>query len=141
MPTFTGIFTQVAIDHLLTIPEQKPPAECLLDAVVDFDITKAVVIDTPLLYPEDPPPQRELQKVLVVGTARIIIKYSADVPDQQVHAAHFEIPFNALIEWPGGPPQGTPICIEPVIEKTKFCLLDDRRIFKVIVVRLDVYTE
>lgn len=110
----------------------------MLDYVIDFDITKAVVIDTPLLCPENE--EQELQKVLVVGTVKIIVKYSANEPTQQVHAAHFEIPFNTLIEWCGGPPQGTEICIEPVVEKAKFCLLDGRRIFKVIVVRLDVYT-
>ncbi|WP_418792495.1 SPOCS domain-containing protein [Phosphitispora sp. TUW77] len=138
MPTFTGIYQEIAIDHQLVIPEIKPPAECILDVIINFDITKAVVIDTPLLYPEDP--NLELQKVLVVGTAKIIVKYAADVPDQQVHAAHFDVPFHALIEWPDGPPQGTPICVEPVIEKSRFCLIDGRHIFKIIVVRLDIYT-
>lgn len=137
MPTFTGIYKEIAIDDLLSIPPQKPEAECLLDSVIDFDITKAVVIDTPLVCPETPTEQ--LQKVLVVGTVKIIVKYSAAEPTQQVHAAHFEVPFNALIEWCGGPPQGTEICVEPVVEKAKFCLQDGRRIFKVIVVRLDVY--
>lgn len=139
MPTFTGIYTEIALDHELVIPPQKPPAECLLDVVVDFDITKAVVIDTPLRTPENP--TLELQKVLVVGTAKIIIKYVADVPDQQVHGAHFDVPFCTIIEWPGGPPQGTEICIEPVVEKSRVCLTDGRRIFKIIVVRLDVYTK
>lgn len=138
MPTFTGIFGELAIDHPLVIPPYKPPAEALLDVIVDFDITKAVVIDTPLLYPEDP--TLNLQKVLIVGKATLIIKYVADLPDQQVHGAHFEVPFCTLIEWPGGPPQGTPICVEPVIEKKEVCLLDGRHIFKVILVRFDIFT-
>jgi hypothetical protein len=138
VPTFTGIYQEIAIDHELVIPPYKPPAEAILDAVVDFEITKAVVIDTPLLYPENP--TLPLKKVLVLGQANIIVKYVADVPDQQVHGAHFEVPFCTLIEWPGGPPQGTAICIEPVIEKSLFCLEDGRRIWKIIIVRLDVYT-
>lgn len=138
MPTFTGIFTEIAIDGQLVIPEHKPPAECLLDTVIDFDISKTVVIDTQLVVPENPALQ--LKKVLIVGVAKIIVKYVADVPDQQVHAAHFELPFNALIEWPGGPPQGTAICVEPVVEKSTLCLQDSRKIFKIIIVRLDVYT-
>jgi len=138
MPTFTGIFTEIALDSQLVIPEHKPPAECLLDTIIDFHISKTVVIDTPLVVPENPALQ--LKKVLIVGVAKIIVKYVADVPDQQVHAAHFELPFNALIEWPGGPPQGTAICVEPVVEKSTLCLQDDRKIFKIIIVRLDVYT-
>lgn len=138
MPTFTGIYSEIALDSQLVIPSHKPPAECLLDTIIDFEITKAVVINTPLVYPEDPTLQ--LKKVLIVGVAKIIVKYVADVPDQQVHGAHFEVPFNALIEWPDGPPQGTSICVEPVVEKSVLCMQDDRKIFKIIIVRLDVYT-
>lgn len=138
MPTFTNFFTEIVIDHNLVIPDHKPPAECLLDSVIDFDITKAVVFDTPLESPEIT--GVILRKALVVGVAHIIVKYVADCPDQQVHGAHFDVPFNALIEMPDGPAQGTNICIEPVIEKSVFCLIDGRRISKIIVVRLDVYT-
>lgn len=138
MPTFTNFFTEIVIDHNLVIPDIKPPAECLLDTVIDFDITKAVVFDTPLISPEIT--GVPLRKALVVGVAHIIVKYVADVPDQQVHAAHFDVPFNALIEMPDGPTQGTNICVEPVIEKSVFCLEDGRRISKIIVVRLDIYT-
>ena len=138
MPTFTGIFTEIAIDSQLVIPGHKPPAECLLDTIIDFEITKTVVIDTPLVVPENPTLQ--LKKVLIVGVAKIIVKYVADVPDQQVHGARFEVPFNALIEWPDGPPQGTAICIEPVVEKSVIYLKDDRKISIIIIVRLDVYS-
>jgi hypothetical protein len=138
MPTFTGFFTEIVIDHNLVIPDHKPPAECLLDSVIDFDITKAIVFDTPLESPEIT--GVPLRKVLVVGIAHIIVKYAADCPDQQVHGAHFDVPFNALIEWPDGPTQGTNICVEPVVEKSVFCLVGDRQILKTIVVRLDVYT-
>lgn len=138
MPTFTGFFTEIVINHNLVIPDQKPPAECILDSVINFDITKAVVFDTPLESPEIT--GVPLRKALVVGVAHIIIKYAADCPDQQVHGAHFDVPFNALIEMPDGPTQGTNICIEPVVEKSVFCLVDGRQISKLIVVRLDVYT-
>lgn len=138
MPTFTNFFTEIVIDHNLVIPDHKPPAECLLDSVINFDITKAVVFDTPLESPEITGVL--LRKALVVGVAHIIVKYVADCPDQQVHGAHFDVPFNALIEMPDGPTQGTNICIEPVVEKSVFCLVDGRQISKLIVVRLDVYT-
>lgn len=138
MPTLTPFFTEIVIDHNLVIPDHKPPAECLLDNVIDFDITKAVVFETPLESPEITGVL--LRKALIVGVAHIIVKYAADCPDQQVHGAHFDVPFNALIEMPDGPTQGTNLCVEPVVEKAVFCLEDDRKISKIIVVRLDVYT-
>ncbi len=138
---FTGIYTQVPVDSKLVIPPQKPPMECILDTFVTVDIEKAIVIDTPLTYPETEgaPPYDQLRKVVVTGIVNIKVKYSALVPDQKVHVAHFEAPFCALIEWPDGPAQGTPIVIKPTIEKTVFLREDERRIFKAILLRLDVY--
>ena len=137
MATFTGIFTEVPIDSKLIIPPQKPPMECILDTIVDIELEKTEVIDTPLLYPEDDTLQ--LRKVIVTGIVKIIIKYSALVPSQKVHAAHFDVQFCTLIEWPGGPPQGTPIIVEPVFEKIILKREDERKIFKAILLRLDVY--
>lgn len=138
MLTFTGVFTEVPINSKLIIPPQKPPMECILDAIVDVEITKKEVIDTPLLYPEDAFAS-QLRKVIITGIVHIKIKYSALVEDQQVHLAHFDIQFCDLIEWPGGPPQGTPIVVEPIIEKQIFIEEDERRIFKALLLRLDVY--
>ena len=139
MPTFTNFFTEIIINHDLVIPNIKPPAERLLDTLIDFDITKAIAFDTPLESPEIT--GVILRKALVIGVAKIIVKYVADRPNQQIHAAHFDVPFNALIEMPDGPTQDTKICVEPVVEKKVFCLIDGRRITKSIVVRLDIYTE
>ncbi|HAU32374.1 MAG: hypothetical protein XD78_1773 [Desulfotomaculum sp. 46_296] len=139
--TFTGIYKEIPIDGKLVVPSQKPPMECILETYVTVDIDKAVVIDTPLTYPEteNAPPYDPLRKVIVAGTVNIKIKYSALVPDQKVHSAHFEVPFCTLIEWPDGPPQGTPIVIQPVVEKAVFVQEDGRRIFKAVLIRLDVY--
>lgn len=137
MLTFTGIFKQLPINSKLIIPSQKPDIECILDSDVKVVFDKVEVIDTPLLYPEDP--TLPLKKVILVGRVKIIIKYSALEPTQKVHAAHFEVPFCTLIEWPDGPPQGTPITVVPVIEKQVFTREDERRIFKALVIRFDVY--
>ena len=144
MLTFTGIYDQIAIDSKLIIPPQKPPIEYILDTIVEVEIDKKEVIDTPLLYPEDelidPPIEpRQLRKVIITGYVNIKIVYSALVPDQKVHAAHFKVPFCDLFEWPGGPPQGTPIEVDTIIEKQVFLREDERRIFKALLIRLDVY--
>lgn len=137
MATFTGVFTELPIDSKLIIPPQKPDIECILDAKVEVEITKQEVIDTLLLYPEDP--NLQLRKVIITGIVHIKIKYSALVADQQVHLAHFDVPFCTLIEWPDGPPQGTPITIKTTIEKQIFIAEDTRRIFKAILLLLEVY--
>lgn len=137
MLTFTGIFNEVAIDSKLIIPPQKPPMECILDTMVDVEITKSEVIDTPLVYPEDTALQ--LRKVIITGTVKIKVKYTALVPDQQVHLAHFNVDFCTIIEWPGGPPQGTHIVVKPIIEKQVFYREDERKIFKAILIRLEVW--
>ncbi len=141
--TFTGIYTQIPIDGKLVIPPQKPPMECIINTYVNVEIDKQIVINTPLTYPETEgaPPYDPLHKVVVTGTVNIKVKYSALVPDQKVHAAHFEVPFCALIEWPDGPPQGAPIVVQPVVEKSVFIREDERRIFKALLIRLDVYRQ
>ncbi|HAU32377.1 MAG: hypothetical protein XD78_1776 [Desulfotomaculum sp. 46_296] len=139
--TFTGIYKQVPIDSKLIIPDVKPSIECIIDTYTQVVIDKEVVIDTPLTYPEteNAPPYDQLRKVIVTGMVVVKIKYSALVPDQKVHAAHFEIPFCTLIEWPDGPPQGTPIVVKPVVEKAVYINEDGRRVFKAILIRLEVY--
>ncbi len=144
MLTFTGIFNQLPINGELEIPEQKPSMEYILDSQVNIDFEKKQVIDTPLLYPEDLLDEeieepRQLRKIVVTGTANIKIIYSALEPTQKVHSAHFEIPFCDLIEWPGGPPQGTPIEIDPVIEKEVFRRVNERDIYKALLIRFDIY--
>ncbi|PKM90812.1 MAG: hypothetical protein CVU87_01190 [Firmicutes bacterium HGW-Firmicutes-12] len=137
MLTFTGVFAEVPINSKLIIPPQKPPMECILDSIVDVQITKSEVIDTPLLYPEGI--TQQLRKIIVTGNVKIKIKYSALVEDQQVHLAHFDVQFCKLLEWPDGPPQGTPIEIVPIVEKKVFLQEDERRIFKALLLRLEVY--
>ncbi|MBM7556621.1 DUF3794 domain-containing protein [Halanaerobacter jeridensis] len=129
---------QITIDHPLVIPEEKPPQECILDYFVEFKFTKTKVISTNVTV-GDPPQQ--LQKVIVMGKAQIFVKYVGDTEegDQPVHAAHFNVPFDALIEWPGGPPAGTPVCVCATAEHFQIDPLDERHLFKVLVVKLDVF--
>ncbi|MFA4885543.1 MAG: DUF3794 domain-containing protein [Desulfotomaculaceae bacterium] len=131
------VFGEVAINHELVIPSQKPPMEVLLSYTVDFEITKAEVIDTKLTAGKDSQTV-PLRKVIVDGTAKITVKYAADVPDQQVHGAHFDVPFNALVEWPDGPPEGEAICVEVVPEHVQIDQIDSRRLRKVIVIQVNI---
>ncbi|GAB6139126.1 DUF3794 domain-containing protein [Halanaerobaculum tunisiense] len=132
------ISKEITIDSTLIIPDQKPSLESILDYFVEFEITKTEIIDTNITV-GDPPQQ--LQKVIVMGEAQIYVKYvgETEAGDQPVHAAHFKAPFDTLIEWPGGPPGGTPICV--CISKEHFQLepLDNRYLFKVLVAKIDIF--
>lgn len=130
------IFDEIVINHNLTIPDHKPEMELLLGYKIEYDITKAVVIGTQLTTDDNPP--LPIRKVIIDGIARIYTKYVALVPDQQVQAAHFEEPFSALIEWPGGPAPGSPVCVEVLEEHVQIHMLDERHMSKVIVIQLNV---
>lgn len=130
------MWDEMIINHDLTIPAHKPPMERLLGYIIKYEITKAEVIGTRLTTDDQPP--LPIRKVIIEGFARIAIKYVADVDDQQVHGAHFDEPFSRLIEWPGGPLPGTPICAEITEEHVQIHMLDDRHLSKVIVIQLDI---
>ncbi|WBW96629.1 SPOCS domain-containing protein [Oceanirhabdus sp. W0125-5] len=130
------VFKEFVINHNLIIPDVKPPMEAFLQYKIQYEITKAEVIDTRLLTDDDPP--LPIRKVIVAGVAKILVKYVAEVPDQQVHGAHFEEPFSQLIEWPDGPTAGTSICVEIVEEYVNIYMLDERTLSKTIVLQLNI---
>ncbi|KUK52731.1 MAG: hypothetical protein XD78_1771 [Desulfotomaculum sp. 46_296] len=130
------IFDELAINHNLTIPDNKPPMERLLGYKVEYEIIKAEVIATPLVTDDNPP--LPVRKVIIDGLAKISVKYVADVPDQQVHGAHFDEPFSTLLEWPGGPAPGSPICVDVLEEHVQIHMLDDRHLSKIIVIQLNI---
>lgn len=130
------IWDEIIINHDLTIPEQKPPMEMLLGYKVEYEIVKAEVIETPLVTDDNPP--MHIRKVILDGLAKITLKYVADVPDQQVHGAHFNVPFSKLLMWPGGPAPGSPLCVEILEEHVQFHMLDERHVSKVIVIQVNI---
>ncbi|HAU32372.1 MAG TPA: hypothetical protein DCW46_09025 [Desulfotomaculum sp.] len=110
--------------------------ERLLGYKVEYEIIKAEVIATPLVTDDNPP--LPVRKVIIDGLAKISVKYVADVPDQQVHGAHFDEPFSTLLEWPGGPAPGSPICVDVLEEHVQIHMLDDRHLSKIIVIQLNI---
>lgn len=81
--------TQIALNGLLEIPLTKPPKEKIFNTKHEIDITKFTTVTV-----KKPPGK----KVLVVGVVTVGIEYIAKVPDQKVHYAHWDIPFQALIK-------------------------------------------
>ncbi len=129
-----GASKQVAITKILTIPQKKPPLEHVINSSISLEITKIAVINTPLHVQGQP-----LSKVVITGKAQIVLKYVADVMDQQVHGAVFHVPFDALIKWPGGPLEGSDICVGITVEHYQTDPLDKRDLINILVIRLDLY--
>ncbi|WP_418792496.1 hypothetical protein [Phosphitispora sp. TUW77] len=81
--------TQIQLNGLLEIPLNKPPKEKMFNTIHEVDITKLTAVTV-----KKPPGK----KILVVGKLMVGLEYIAKVPDQKVHFAHWEIPFQALIK-------------------------------------------
>jgi len=81
--------TQIAVEELLQVPQAKPDIEQLIKVQITAEITRTKVIATPVGY-----------KAIVRGVVKQKIVYVADVPEQSLHAAHFEKPFCTFISIP-----------------------------------------
>lgn len=84
-------FTEIIICEHLVIPPQKPEKELITNVLKNFVITDAEEIEVDL------GDGTIRKKVAVTGVAKIGIEYSADMPEQQVHFAQFDIPFQGII--------------------------------------------
>ena len=137
--TTNPYWTQISIPETLIIPEQKPDIEQINSVNVSAEIIRQKVIVTPTSA------VRNVEGKLVSGRKLIVegnicqnVSYTALVPDQSVHTAHFVVPFSAYIVIPvtitvGGVTVDTlevnfqvNTCIEDVFIKS-FCA---RQIFK-----------
>ena len=134
--TVPGASKELALTRIISIPDEKPPIEKVLDACVEAIIEKATVIKTPIINEQGP-----LRKVIIKGTAVITLKYVAAVKDQQVHAAIFHIPFESLVEWQNGPTPGSPICVNVTTEHFQVDPLDYCTLLAAMVLRFDIYNK
>lgn len=135
-------WTQVFIPEILCIPPQKPDVEQILNITACVDIISQRIVKTPIggTITGDPPvftptPNYEGtiltgRKLVIEGILRQKIVYTADVPEQSVHSAHFDVPFSVFIILPFDTPLFTKYKIEPCIEDIFVCRVSKRQIFK-----------
>jgi len=96
-PTSTVFtFAEIIINDNLMIPEQKPDVELITNVIKNFQIEDVEVLDVNL--GAVPPGQVQGRKVVIAGTLFLGVEYSAAVPSQELHFAHYCIPFKALIK-------------------------------------------
>ncbi|WP_236561083.1 SPOCS domain-containing protein [Pontibacillus sp. HMF3514] len=94
--TTLDYFTQIILCDFLDIPDAKPDIEFITNTLNEIAITKIDVINVDL-GDRDPASENIREKVIARGTVRLGIEYSADEAEQNVHFAHFDIPFQGII--------------------------------------------
>ncbi|MCT4605598.1 MAG: DUF3794 domain-containing protein [Marinisporobacter sp.] len=129
-------WTQIFIPEVLCIPKQKPDVEQILTLNSCIDIISQRVVKTPevessgVLVPNYEGTFSTGRKLIIEGILRQKIIYTADVDEQSVHSAHFDVPFSAFIVLPQDAPLFTKYKIEPCIEDIFICRVSKRQIFK-----------
>lgn len=127
------LWTEMYIPEILCIPEQKPDIEQLLSIS-----SKACIISQKVIRTPDPITRPTNQEGLLLTGKKLIIEgilkqkiiYVADVPEQSVHAAHFDVPFSAFIIVNSDTCLTTTFDIKLCIEDIFACINNPRQIFK-----------
>lgn len=89
---------QINIRREVEIPEEKPPAQKILQIFSStVEITRADILDG---------------KIILEGVLVLQIIYVAAEEDQPVHHAHVEIPFTSFVDMPGAYP-GMNVLVRP----------------------------
>lgn len=84
-------FTQLLICDELELPEQKPDIEYLSKEMINVCLTKIEVINVDL---GDGVVRK---KIIFQGDLGLGVEYSANMPEQEVHFAHYSLPFQGFI--------------------------------------------
>ena len=127
-------WTQLFIPEVLCVPCQKPDIEELMSVTARVEIISQRVIKTPMGEGASIINQEDTiltgKKLIIEGVLRQKVIYTADVPEQSVHSAHFDVPFSAFIVIPQDIPVTTKFLIEPCIEDVYISSCSKRQIFK-----------
>ncbi len=142
-PENPTMFTEFTLADILVVPEAKPPVEQLLSVSVEATIDSVRLIRTPSGRSLGGQSLRGA-KVVVEGTIKQTILYVADAPDQPVHGFEESLPFSTFIVV-SCKVDGIPVAellpsleVTPYVEDVYVSLLSPRRVFKNVVLFLDV---
>ena len=132
------------IPEIVDIPEQKPDIEDIVSVSSCIELISQRVIKTPtvsdavqngVLVPGEKIPNSECtnltgRKLIIEGLLKQKIVYTAAVPEQTLHSAHFEIPFSVFIIVKPSTPLSQNFRVYPYIEDIFACKLSERSVFK-----------
>ena len=91
-------FTEIILCEDLTVPTPKPDMELITKVTHNFVVSDVEQLQVNLGDRDLSNPINFLRKkIAITGTVKLGIEYSADVPEQEVHFMHFDIPFQGII--------------------------------------------
>lgn len=143
-PNNTNTWVQFFKPEVIDIPTQKPDMEEVMSVQSSVQIISQRVIKTPtvtgytnttgVIVPGSSIDNAEGtrltgRKLIIEGLLHQKVIYTADVPEQSVHSAHFSIPFSVFIVLPVGTPLIQKIDVIPAIEDMYVCQLSPRSLF------------
>lgn len=121
-------FKQFSIEEYLQIPCQKPDMESINSSFAKIEITKCSTVRTGAITSIEGQTLTNY-KLVVQGLLNLIIEYTACKPEQNVHSAHFSIPFSTFIILPIDFEPGINIEVNGVVEDVYAKNLDCRSLF------------
>lgn len=130
-------FKQLSVDGYLVIPELKPDIEEVNSVTATADLVNCHVIETPILRSNEGQ-KLSGHKLIVKGMLNVIVEYTANVPLQSVHSAHYAVPFSTFVVLPVDYKIGSRLEVEFVIEDVYYKVLDIRTLFDNITVLANV---
>lgn len=94
-----SIFKQTSIQNYFEIPCKKPDIEQINVVTANIEIENCYAIETPIGTSIEG--QRLTgYKMIIHGNIIFVIDYTADVPQQNVHSAHYCLPFSTFVILP-----------------------------------------
>ena len=124
-----GNWTQISIPEVFELPCQKPDVETIDKVLIDVKILSKRIINTPTsITPNAEGTHLTGRKMIIEGVLRQKIVYTAKLPSQPVHSAHFDMPFSAFIVLSQS--DVTDWCIDTCIEDVFVMPYSCREIFK-----------
>lgn len=131
-PTATEPWVEVSIPEILKIEACKPPVENIDKVFINAKVISTKVIDTP--YPTVP----NTENLSLTGKKLVVdlelcqtIIYTADVPEQSVHALQTTMPYCTYIVLPPTADVDTSkYCVDVCIEDVFARVIDCRTVFK-----------
>jgi len=135
-------WTEISVPEVLTIPCQKPNIESIEKVFVKVKIISKRVVPTPSAdVPNEEGTLLSGWKLVVEGIIKQKIVYTADVPQQSIHSACFDVPFSAFIILPENTELEDSFCVDVCVEDVFVKAFNSRDIFKNVTLFLRAYPD
>lgn len=146
MPEYVHYFQEVNIVETLVIPEEKPDMEKLSSVIVSPKVVATKLISTPIALSYEGQ-NLSGHKLIVELNLQEKIKYVADMPNQSIHAAHYDNIMKSVFVVVPEIYNGHRVCdlirknkfsVTPYVEDIYAVMKDSRTIYKCITLLVDV---